>query len=362
MPKSKSSSWYGVAAGKSTGVFSSWDECNAQVNGYKGARYKKFSTRMLAENYVETNGTNNENKKQNSFNVHNVTNVNVYYGVAKGHCPGIYKSWSECKEQINGYSKPVFKKFKHLDDAKDFCSKNSNGALLNIPKFQIVIEDENFAGNKLDNSFDLEVLQEGGFSPSKDDNISDFEDENDENNSMVQEIAALAKQDVRNVHLIHNIALETCHVVYTDGSCLNQGSIDGSQSAGIGVYWAPGDSRNLSERMWGIQTNQRAELWAAIRAIQTALSDGLKKLEIRTDSIYTIKGTTEWVKRWKNNGYLDVNGKGVKNMQLFKKLDSLTAILDVKWVHIKAHSGNHGNEAADRLAKSGAKKPLNQEI
>ena len=34
---------------------------------------------------------------------------------------------------------------------------------------------------------------------------------------------------------------------------------------GIGVFWGPEDERNIAERLWGDQTNQRAELWAAIR-------------------------------------------------------------------------------------------------
>ena len=43
----------------------------------------------------------------------------------------------------------------------------------------------------------------------------------------------------------------------------------GQRRAGIGVYWGPGDPRNCSEKLWGPPTNQRAELWAAIRALQT---------------------------------------------------------------------------------------------
>ena len=39
----------------------------------------------------------------------------------------------------------------------------------------------------------------------------------------------------------------------------------------------------------------------------------------------------------------------------FSCLDSLTNMVDVKWVHVKAHCGEPGNEAADRLARDGAK-------
>ena len=43
----------------------------------------------------------------------------------------------------------------------------------------------------------------------------------------------------------------------------------GPRRAGVGVFWGENDFRNSSERLWGAQTNQRAELWAAIKALQT---------------------------------------------------------------------------------------------
>ena len=48
------------------------------------------------------------------------------------------------------------------------------------------------------------------------------------------------------------------------------------------------------------------------------LSVGYKKLEVRTDSQYTIKGITEWIKRWKKNDYHDAKGQPVKNKELFR--------------------------------------------
>lgn len=47
--------FYAVNKGHKTGVYGSWDECNQQVTGYKGAVFKKFSTFEEAENFV--NGT-----------------------------------------------------------------------------------------------------------------------------------------------------------------------------------------------------------------------------------------------------------------------------------------------------------------
>ena len=41
--------YYAVWVGVTPGVYESWTECQLQVNGYKGARYKSFNTRSEAE-------------------------------------------------------------------------------------------------------------------------------------------------------------------------------------------------------------------------------------------------------------------------------------------------------------------------
>lgn len=45
-----------------------------------------------------------------------------FYAVKKGKKPGIYKSWDECKAQVDGYSGAVYKSFKILSEAKDFIN------------------------------------------------------------------------------------------------------------------------------------------------------------------------------------------------------------------------------------------------
>jgi ribonuclease HI len=48
--------YYAVASGRTNGVFSTWDECNRSVKGYKNASYKKFDTKQEAEDFVANNG------------------------------------------------------------------------------------------------------------------------------------------------------------------------------------------------------------------------------------------------------------------------------------------------------------------
>ena len=58
-----------------------------------------------------------------------------YYAVYQGHKPGIYRTWNECQEQINGYSTPIFQKFTNLENAELFVQ---TGNLITTILTQIV--------------------------------------------------------------------------------------------------------------------------------------------------------------------------------------------------------------------------------
>ncbi|XP_069584146.1 ribonuclease H1-like [Ranitomeya imitator] len=142
--------------------------------------------------------------------------------------------------------------------------------------------------------------------------------------------------------------------VYTDGCCINNGRY--GARGGVGVYWGPGNSLNVSESLEGRPTNQRAELQAARTAIQQARDNNITSLTVHTDSEYTVKGMTEWMPRWKENGWKTYTGGDVANKAEFQALDRLCDGIDVNWRHVSGHSGNSGNEVADHLARSGARK------
>lgn len=50
MPK-----FYAVAVGREIGVFMTWNECEKQVKGYSGAKYKSFTTQKEAEEWKDAN-------------------------------------------------------------------------------------------------------------------------------------------------------------------------------------------------------------------------------------------------------------------------------------------------------------------
>ena len=53
MAKRKAFVAYGVRVGRHPGVYSTWDQCKAQVEGYARAQYKGFATTEEAEAYVQ---------------------------------------------------------------------------------------------------------------------------------------------------------------------------------------------------------------------------------------------------------------------------------------------------------------------
>ncbi|KAG3267522.1 ribonuclease H1 isoform X5 [Ictidomys tridecemlineatus] len=118
-------------------------------------------------------------------------------------------------------------------------------------------------------------------------------------------------------------------VVYTDGCCSSNGRR--RARAGIGVYWGPGHPLNIGIRLPGRQTNQRAEIHAACKAIEQAKAQNISKLVLYTDSMFTINGITNWVQGWKKNGWKTCTGKEVINKEDFMQLEELTHGMDIQW-------------------------------
>lgn len=44
--------YYAVRVGKNPGIYNTWDDCKAQVHGFKGASYKKFANLEDAKNFI----------------------------------------------------------------------------------------------------------------------------------------------------------------------------------------------------------------------------------------------------------------------------------------------------------------------
>ncbi|KUO75224.1 MAG: hypothetical protein APF77_11350 [Clostridia bacterium BRH_c25] len=63
---------YAVRKGLKTGIFASWEECEKQIKGFKGAEFKGFSTSQQAQKYLNDAG---DRKKESKKKVNSDTDV-----------------------------------------------------------------------------------------------------------------------------------------------------------------------------------------------------------------------------------------------------------------------------------------------
>lgn len=136
--------------------------------------------------------------------------------------------------------------------------------------------------------------------------------------------------------------------VYTDGSCL----YNGSQSAqgGWGVVLENDEKQLILNGRERPTTNQRMELKAIIEALKSIRATH-KEIHVYTDSAYALTGCEKWRHDWKRFGWRNKsNKKLVKNVDLWKELDALLEERTVRFHKVKGHSGHPQNELADALA------------
>lgn len=96
-------------------------------------------------------------------------------------------------------------------------------------------------------------------------------------------------------------------------------------------------------------TNNRMELQAAIESLN-ALKEPCE-VDFFTDSKYVQNGVTLWIKGWKKNGWRTKAKQPVKNVDLWRALDTAVSRHAVQWQWVKGHSGHDGNELCDQLAQ-----------
>jgi ribonuclease HI len=134
--------------------------------------------------------------------------------------------------------------------------------------------------------------------------------------------------------------------IYTDGACKgNPGP------GGWGAWLAYGVHE---KELWGgerLTTNNRMELTAVIQAL--ASLKRASRVDVYTDSEYVRNGITNWIHGWKARGWKTADKKPVKNVDLWQRLDALAAQHQVQWHWVRGHTGDPGNERADRLANKG---------
>jgi len=134
--------------------------------------------------------------------------------------------------------------------------------------------------------------------------------------------------------------------IFTDGACRG--------NPGPGGWGAVLRFRGSEKHLHGgepLTTNNRMELTAVIKALE-ALKRHCR-VRVTTDSQYVKKGITEWIARWKRNGWRTGSRSPVKNADLWRTVDALVSRHEVEWAWVRGHSGHPGNELADQLANRG---------
>ena len=136
---------------------------------------------------------------------------------------------------------------------------------------------------------------------------------------------------------------------YTDGACSGN---PGPGGWGALLVAREGDHVVKERELSGGEaetTNNRMELLAAITALETL--DRPTRITVVTDSAYVKDGITKWIHGWKRNGWKKKGG--LKNVELWQRLDAAAARHDVTWEWVKGHAGHPENERADELARAG---------
>jgi ribonuclease HI len=101
-------------------------------------------------------------------------------------------------------------------------------------------------------------------------------------------------------------------------------------------------------------TNNRMELTAAIEALEALKKPS--RVKLHTDSEYLKNGINIWIHGWKRRGWRTADGKPVKNVELWQRLDAARARHEVEWHWVRGHAGDAENERADELAREGRRK------
>jgi ribonuclease HI len=135
--------------------------------------------------------------------------------------------------------------------------------------------------------------------------------------------------------------------IYTDGSCIG--------NPGPGGWCAILQFNDRQKILVGsstLTTNNAMEITAAIQGL-SALKFPCRTT-IHTDSMYLKNGMTDWIVKWKLHGWKRHKSGEIKNLDLWRKMDELCGIHEVKFVWVKAHNGDPLNELADQMARDAA--------
>lgn len=273
----KTMPFYAVARGRSVGIYNSWAECEAQVKGFSGARYKKFDSPQSAQDFIGHEGGKSTVHENNDYSkqpqVRSQPNPS-YNNLKRSYSTASSSYKNQNNRQYSNHSKPSRYDTSNSEESdsdeaalvSDIVTKQLDDIEKRLNSFNKAVDKIVVKGSKLSSRPEPRKtkLIEPPQPKRRRSNNSTFSEDGD---GFVE--------------------------VYTDGAC----SANGRQGAraGLGVYWGDGHSLNISEPVSGRATNNCGEIQAATQAIKQALENGVTKLAINTDSQFLINSVTKWM-------------------------------------------------------------------
>ena len=210
-----------------------------------------------------------------------------FYAVRVGKTPGIYQTWSQAEEQVKGFSGAEYKSFSTEEEAIKYISFEEKKESSNI------LAETSIENQKID--LEIKSLQDG--------EVIAFVD-----GSYSLDVDGKEKYSF-GVLLITNESEDSLYKAFVDKAYM--------------------ESRNIAGEIEGVK---QAILWA--------INSNKQKIKI----FYDYEGIEKWAtKEWK--------AKVQISQEYSKFFDEKSKLINIKFEHVKAHSGIVYNEKADELAK-----------
>ena len=143
------------------------------------------------------------------------------------------------------------------------------------------------------------------------------------------------------------------HIIYTDGACSGNPGPGGWAS----IVAMHVDQPNARVQELGgfvpATTNNKMELQSVIEAL-VLIRTLPGAVVILTDSVYVIKGATQWIFGWRTRGWKNAQGEPVANQEQWEELHRLLqarkTLGPIEWRYVRGHQGTDGNERCDEIA------------
>jgi ribonuclease HI len=316
----QSDKFYAVAIGRKPGIYQTWAECDREVKDFKGAKYRKFTTYLEANDFIKSAIINTNTKTSISNTTSNSTS-NPISNTTSNPTPII-------TQKPKPKSKPT-PDILHIGIGNNVKEK-----------VKTIIPRQNMLSG--------EYCQDSNYSPK--------------------------------IHEWNKFDNE--YYIFTDGS-YKSSSKDGKNKSGISVYITPSGINIKNIAINSIITNNICELTSIlysfqiiIKYISDIIASGVNSVTIISDSEYSVKSITVWSVNWKKNNWKTSTGEPVKNKHIIEAIlecmdnireYNLSIInqsnkLKVKLGNIRSHLPEeksselnnflwHGNNIADLLAQ-----------